>query len=266
MENVLNLGILSNEELKEYLWKLTYDPISVMQSFSNDISMEKFIGMVVAETRNENRNLHFAEAEPVFDTLGVDLGIKNPIVRDVLIERCYKAVFEEEREVEKIIKLLKTEDDGSELSSRRFYGGLKAMGFGNDEANYIKETCSLYPVSLLLMRLVTNSSIQDISNVQSSTDEKISTTFKVPDNTKVTTLAVIENEENIIQVLDCVSKYDITNLEQVTSKIEELKVQIDFLQNISNVIQSLSNEGITLEYVISKREAIEKLFELKKNL
>ena len=57
------------------------------------------------------------------------MGTKNYIVRDILIERCYAAVFEEEHCIEKAIKLLKTPDSDFGDSTRRLVGGLKEIGF-----------------------------------------------------------------------------------------------------------------------------------------
>ena len=219
---------------------------------------------MVKEVRNPERNLKFAEAEPIRDTLNVDLCIKNPVVRDIVIERCY-AALEEEREIEKIIKLLKTEDDGSELSSRRFYGGLKAIGFNNDEANYLKETCALYPMSLLLTRLVTNNT--DNSTNKSETENvEISELETSAIDMKATTLSIIQNQETVQQVLHCIVTNNIEDLLQVNQKVVELKEQLELLENFEKSVKMLESKGIMFDYIVSKKDSISKFLELEKNL
>ena len=150
-EKIFDIHKYSSNTLINILWQLCYMPDEELNVLRvNDISSKELIDYIIDECSKSSKLPFFGNDTSCVDTHGIDLGIKNNIVRDIVIKRCFDAVFSEQHIIKKAIKLLKTEDDGSELNSRRLCGGLKEIGFSNKEANYIKDTCNCYAIALLL--------------------------------------------------------------------------------------------------------------------
>ena len=288
---------LKDDSLREILWRLCYDKENTLQFLqAENVVTDEIIKELLIECAKNERNIKFAAEKPVLDTLGVDLGIKNPVVRDVIILRCYKAVFNEQHHIKKAINLIKTEDDGTTYSSRRMFGGLLEIGFSSNEVSYIKETCNLYPISLLLERLDNKLGDEiEKENVNKEvpynlmeelfknvTDETMLDTITETEAVKIDVITPVEqpktspqfnlnnlikmNEDVILAFLDFCGEYQLKTEKELYNYIENLKSRLEFVENMIKNVNQEAGEGIDVGYVLQKRDTLVKLFQVKKEL
>lgn len=279
------------ENVKKFLWCMIFAPEVAFERYE-DIYEEIYKNSDVKETNidkiqndiwNQYPDFKFGRVEPYLDTKGIDMGTKNPIIRDTLIERCYAAVYEEEHCIEKAIKLLKTPDDGFEDSTRRLVGGLREIGFSYDEGNYLRATCNLRPVALLLERLWADfeaqSEVEDNEEVLTEEVSQQETISIVKEETKmepiiaaipkakvITVPTLLENMEPMRFIFSNgnFSRYE--KLDNVDNQIIALQNEISTLRKIQEVSNKLNNSGITPEYVIQNQESLRKFVEATDSL
>lgn len=277
-EKNFNIQNYSVETLKNILWQLCYEPDDVLKRLKiSDMSAGELTSFIFEECRKNSKVLLFGEEKPFSDTKGIDLGVKNNIVRDAIIQRCYRAIFDEQHNIGKAIKLIKTEDDASEIVSRKIFGGLREIGFSNKEANYIKETCNPYPIALLLERL--NEDLMnylengDICEYNPITNKVVST----PDidenmqyeshclnnvndeNQEVTVFKILENKDDISQFLKIPENQRFTNIESMHNQVARYKSQIEILERMITCAEKLEKAGINLNYLNENKDIISEL-------
>lgn len=271
------------ENVKKFLWCLVYAPEVAFDRYE-EIYEEIYKNSEVKETDIDKIQNHiwaqypdfdFGRVEPYLDTKGVDMGTKNHIIRDTLIERCYAAVFEEEHCIEKAIKLLKTPDDGFEDSTRRLVGGLREIGFSYDEGNYLRATCNLRPVALLLERLWAEfeahkqDEIDDEATPEAISQEEAKVEpiiAAIPKAKVITVPTLLENIEPMRFIFSNGNFSRFEKLGNVDNEILALQNEISKLRKIQEVGAKLNDSGITSEYVIQNQESLRKLVEATDSL
>ena len=271
------------ENFKKFLWCLVYAPEVALERYE-ELYEEIYKDSDVKETNYEKiqsyilakyPDLEFAGIEPCLDTKGIDMGTKNPIIRDTLIERCYSAVYQEEHCIEKAIKLLKTPDDGFEDSTRRLVGGLREIGFSYDEGNYLRATCNLRPVALLLERLWAEfeahkqDEIDDEATPEAISQEEAKVEpiiAAIPKAKVITVPTLLENIEPMRFIFSNGNFSRFEKLGNVDNEILALQNEISKLRKIQEVGAKLNDSGITSEYVIQNQESLRKLVEATDSL
>lgn len=284
------------ENLKKFLWCLVYAPEVALERYEelyediykdSDLK-EKNLEKIQSDILDRYPNLEFGREKPCSDTKGVDMGTKNPIIRDTLIERCYAAVFEEDHCIERAIKLLKTPDDDFDETTRRLVGGLKEIGFSYDEGNYLRRTCNLRPVALLLERLWGSFEAQrekeineKVSPVVVPQEETISMFKKEEPKPQVVVAAVpnatvpnptvsfptlLENMEPMRFIFSNGNFSRFEKIDNVDQEIIALENEISALRKIQEAGAKLNNSGITSEYVIRNKETLKKFIEAAQSL
>jgi hypothetical protein len=266
----IDLSFKTKKEIKKMLFQLFYDKDAALEELGLECEDPRnVVNAIIEESKKTQKNLLFGEEVPFLDTKGIDLGIKEPVVRDFVLERCYKAVFDEEvlHCIPKSAKLLKTPDDGSEENQRKLYGGLKELGFSNKEANYLKETINLHPVGLLLDKLeeakLTDSSDEQ-STVVAAEQEKISDdVISVKENPENVS-NYISNKDEISDILEMSKSYGIETVDALQEKIGDLTKSLDDLKQLQEKIGKLKKSGIDFDELIKKENVILELFEIMK--
>ena len=266
-EKIFELSSYDEETIKDLLWQICYNFKNINEEHNQKYkSSKEAINYIINKCKENGINISFAGENSAKDTMGVDLGINNPIVLDVIVRRCYAAVYEEERCIEKVIKLLKTEDTGFDNSHKRIFGGLRELGFSAEEADYLKGTCHLYPVALFLERLWDFSKKDKIEdkeqniNVEKEEEEPEIIQFISYGNevTKVNSKenllnVIIENKESIEKVIKIFNENSINSIELLDKQIQETEALLDTLLDIKGEIFKLESKGISGEYITAKR-------------
>lgn len=288
--------MLKEAEFKDVLWRLCYMPEETLKELELEGSDAKEVKQAVLQKAKENPKFFFAGDTPCVDTLGIDLGVKNAILRDVLIEKCSELVSSRNRYIEKAIALLRKQDNGTDYAKRNIIGGLKILGFSNEEANYIFDTCNLYPVSLFLERLYEKAKQEGyftrktVRNVESTQEENqqtcgnhivnllnhkdlIKEIFDIAGDfiTEEQVLDALKNAKEPIAKLEKLKKQiaEVSDLvtfdESVTQKIDDaIKTSnepISGLETLVSKIQHLKKKGISFDEVIAKKNALLSVFE-----
>lgn len=271
------------ENVKKFLWCMVFAPEVVMDRYEDiyeeiykdsDIK-ETDISKIQSTVLAKYPDLKFGREEPCADTKGIDMGTKNPIIRDILIERCYAAVYEEEHCIEKAIKLLKTPDDGYEDAVRRLVGGLREIGFSYEEGNYLRATCNLRPVALLLERLWAEFETQKEDEVDDDVtpeaifqeEAKVEPIITSVSKAKVITVpTLLENIEPMRFIFSNGNFSRFEKLGNVDNEIIALQNEISKLRKIQEVGAKLNSSGITSEYVIQNQESLRKFVEATDSL
>ena len=266
-EKIFELSSYDEETIKDLLWQVCYNFKNINEEHNQKYkSSKEAINYIINKCKENGINISFAGENSAKDTMGVDLGINNPIVVDVIVKRCYSAVYKEDSCIEKVIKLLKTQDTGSNNTHKRIFGGLRELGFSTEEANYLKETCNLYPVALFLERLWDFSKKDKIEdkeqniNVEKEEEEQEIIQFisyedkEIKDNTKGNLLnVIIENKESIQKVIKTFNENCIYTMESLDEQIQETKQLLDTLLDTKKEILKLESKGISGEYITTKR-------------
>lgn len=287
MEKLLKLN---DCELRSFLWQLFYNKENTLKLHElGDVSADEVIEFILKETEKNSRDLKIGKNESVLDTLGIDIGIKNPIVRDIVISRCYEAVFQESHNILKAAKLLKTSDDGTSFTSKKIFGGLLEIGFSTKEAAYIRQTCNTYPIGLLLERLEekNDAEYEKIINTYSPTpqpkievekeEQQVIEVVPVKEEIKEVVIENVIEEDNIdkftilsnnidslAMFITYINNEEIDEKKYLIQKISSLEAELRMLKNGIENIEKLS--GIDLEYILEKREILEKLVRIKGKL
>lgn len=298
-EKIFELSSYDEETIKDLLWQVCYDFKNINEGHNQKYkSSKEAINYIINKCKESGINISFAGENSAKDTMEVDLGINNPIVVDVIVKRCYAAVYNENCCIEKVIKLLKTQDTGSNNSHKRIFGGLRELGFSAEEADYLKETCNLYPVALFLERLWDFSKKHQIkTNVDGSTsskeiiEEKIisipnidnldtnkhqinSTPNTIEENVSITNAnttngyvnknsllnSLLQNEDSIEKIIRFFRIKEIKSIAELDTKIQETEKLLDSLLEVKEEILKLEQNGIAGEYIATKISVIEKLF------
>ena len=254
---MIDLKKYNKEEIKSILWRLCYDSNKVLEEMElKDTESKKVIEFVLKKCGEEEVALCFGDENPYFDTQSIDLGIKNPIVRDVLLEKSYSAV-ETSPYIKKAITLFTT-DYLESLKESKVIGGLKILGFSNQEANYLYNSCNLYPIGLLLKKLVEKQEKEPKKVIEKTFKEQVKPVVvekKKSSTTKVTTL--VANKELIEEIFKLL-KDEKTSLE-VSNALEVAHAEVKRLQELQKLLNELSLNGISFEEIIEKKQ---KLYEL----
>lgn len=269
---------LEPDKIKQILWQLYYLPeeaykqldIEGIAEFSRNDLVEHILGVCEAS----NISLYFGKAQPFVSTEGVDLGIKFPVVRDAILERCHAAVFDEEHCIEKAIKLLKT-DSELELADRRLFGGLKEIGFSNKEASYLKDSCNLYPVSLILERLLDKAKIQEQTEIVEEVifdenkpvlEEETVEKNEAPEDKLKGLLKFIANEEKVKNFYLCMNNRKENSKANVEATIAFYKKELEKLEKALEILSELEEQGITFDELINKEAELKAFLKLVKEL
>lgn len=254
----VDVSSFSVAKVKDILWQLYYSPEDAFKRLKvteEDVASE----MLVEALIKKHPNLLFGKEQTFLSTEGVDLGIKSPVVRDVILERCHKAIEEEDHCIEKAVKLLRTEDNGEEASYKRLIGGLKEIGFKNKEANYLAGACNLYPVALLLDRLNQQSVVEaEDTAVAVETEDEVQE-VPVPVSSDFIT-NIVSNKESVDKLLSLISEED-KNLADIEHKYESLKAEFDRLNKLLAVANELEQAGISFDELLARKDKVESLFE-----
>jgi len=257
--NEFDISRYDDNALKHILWQLCYNPFETAFKMGfgecNEEDLKKFI---LSKAKEEGRLLDFACEAPVLETYGVDMGIKNPIVRDYIIEKCHAVALKDD--VNKILRLLKTEERGDVESSRKIHGGLREMDLLREEASYIQETCNVYPIYLLLQRIT-----QDLINtIESSYNYKDDEPFE-----EEVDLSANENDEptDIVEVAVIENKVLPTiSVQELIANGEVVQEAMQLLERLEEISELLKVVGISLEYVSSKKNYLNALYNAIDNL
>lgn len=277
---------LSDGELMSVLWNLCYNEKATLEELElTNNSGKEVIEYILADAEKNSRDLKIGKAEPVLDTQGIDLGIKNRIVRDVVLCYVYRAVYDSDRNVIKAAKLLKTQDDGTSYSSRRIFGGLLEIGFSKEETEYVKQTCDTYPIGLLIERLITNKQqkedyyevLEFVTNntpIDSEVDEpeipesglEVTTVELVntPDNPFKKMELILANADILEEFVWYIAENEMYTEESIIDKIDSLEKELKILRSGLECVENLS--GIDLDYVLAKKDVLLDLFKLKEML
>lgn len=255
----VNVAEFSLEKVKSILWQLYSSPEDVYKR----LRIEEKVGTIDTQVIVDaifaayNKPLLFGQEEPFVANYGIDLGIKSNVVRDVVLERCHKAVNDEQHCIEKAIKLLKTEDDGEETSYRRLIGGLKEIGFNNREANYLVDSCHLYPVALLLEKLL------EVIPKEKKVVPKTRKVTVISDHTTVAEQPVmnqtfisklVDNASSVNAFYSYVDRYQ--SEKEVMEKYVSLKNQLEELEPLVALSKNLAQVGLGFETLVSNKEKI----------
>lgn len=255
----VNVAEFSLDKVKSILWQLYCSPEDAYKR----LRLEEKVGtvetqvIVDAVVKAYNKPLLFGQKEPFVATYGIDLGIKSNVVRDIVLERCHKAVNEENHCIEKAIKLLKTEDNGEDVAYRRLIGGLKEIGFTNREANYLVDSCALYPVALLLEKLV--EAIPEGKKPAVKVASK-----KVTDISEHSSEQPINNDliSSLMSNVDDVNAFyayagDYKTAEEVFGKYAKLKEELESLEPLVALSKKLEQAGLSFETLVNNKDKIE---------
>lgn len=265
----VEIGNLGIGEIKKLLWRLCYDSEVTLEELDleKDVVTISDVKTSILQQAREKFGIKFlfAGKEPYADTFGIDLGIKDPVVRDTLLYKCYKFVENAtDDEISIVVGLLKT-DVESEKAERRLVGGLKAIGFGNKAAKYLYETCCLYPVSLLLTKMMEKEAAaveekynQEVVICASNTTEQ-PTVAEVKKETTVSTAVYVYNKA-AIEELFAFGLASETTKEEVEKALENAKKELERLEKIMSLVVELEGNGLTLEDVLAKREKLTNFF------
>ena len=234
----------------------------------------KEVKQAVLQKAKENPKFLFAGKTPCVDTLGIDLCIKDEVLRDILIEKCSELITSKNRYIEKAIVLLGWDlsDKDEQRAEKNIIGGLKILGFSDMEANYIFKTCSLYPVSLFLKRLYEKA--KEEGYFARKTERKNETEKVAQENQQTCGNQIVNllNHKDLIkeifdiageftteeQVLDALknAKEPIAKLEKLKKQIAEVSDLVTFDESVTQKIDDAiktSNEPISgLEILVSK--------------
>lgn len=252
----------NENEIKKILWRLCYEPENILKEIElEDTDPKEAREAILSKCKEAEITLNFGDENPALDTLGIDLGIKNTVVRDVLLQKVYEAIDSNFYNIPKAVTLLTT-DYLESIKESKVIGGLKILGFLNVEANYLYNSCNLYPVGLLLKK------IMDKSN------EKISTTVparsqvvrrvveveekKVKKSSTNRAAVLVSNKETIEDVFSLLK--DEKDLAQIRADLEAAKKEVERLQKLESLISILSSNGISLEEIIDKKQKLLELF------
>lgn len=269
--NAEKIKTLKTWEVKNLLWKLCYNTEEALKELELEEENLSTVKEKIFQIYNENgTKLLFGQEMPCVDTLGVDLGIKDPIIRDTIIERCYRQVEVGNPFVEKAAGLLKIENDGTEQSQRRLIGGLKAIKFTNEEANYLFKTCELYPISIFLSRLINkkNAEIKEanvesfdtIKHLQKREElQEIQNAESIKNTTMANKKTILVENKTDIEMLFSLLK-DEKNLDDVKSGFNKARAELDRYQKISDLIFVFNEKGIEFEELLSKKENLLSLY------
>lgn len=251
----VNVAEFSLEKVKSILWQLYSSPEDAYKR----LRIEEKVGTIDTQVIVDaifaayNKPLLFGQEEPFVANYGIDLGIKSNVVRDVVLERCHKAVNDEQHCIEKAIKLLKTEDDGEETSYRRLIGGLKEIGFNNREANYLVDSCQLYPVALLLEKLL-EAVPKESCNQKVTVISSHAKVAEQPVMNQTFISKLVDNASNLNAFYSYVDGYKTE--EEVMEKYVSLKKQIEELEPLVALTKNLSQVGLGFETLVSNKEKI----------
>lgn len=249
----------SVDKAKDILWQLYYSPEDAFKRLKVTEEMEP--EMIAEALLKKRPNMLFGKEQAFLSTEGVDLGIKAPVVRDVILERCHKAVEEEDHCIEKAVKLLRTEDNGEEASYKRLIGGLKEIGFKNKEANYLAGACNLYPVSLLLDRL--NQQVKNAVEVAVETvveDEAHETQeVPVPVSSDFIT-SIVSNKETVDMLFSMITEED-KSMADIKCKFESTRAELNRISKLLAVVNELEQAGISFDELMERKDKVESLFD-----
>lgn len=266
----VEIGNFGIGEIKKLLWRLCYDPEVTLEEIKleKDVVIADVKTSILQQAREKfGIKFLFAGKEPYAGTFGIDLGIKDPVVRDTVIYKCYKFVENAKNDdVSKAVGLLKT-DPESEKAEARLVGGLKALGFGNKAAKYLYETCCLYPISLLLARMLEEEAEETEAEEGAGGNTVIcasNTNFRpakvgVEKETTVSTELYVRNKAEIKELFAFGLAIETTK-EEVEKELENAKKELERLEKIMELITGLEENGLTLEDVLAKKEKLTNFF------
>lgn len=260
------------KDIRNLLWKLCYKPEETLCELELDtnIAANDVIDYILQQCEEERINLFFAGKIPCVDTLGVEIGIKNAVVRDILLEHASNAV-ENYLELAGRASTLLTKNYPEYQEEAKKIGGLKAIRFTDEEANYLYKTCNLHPVGLFLKRLIAkkqekseklvetaktvpNIEIQEVPLVQ---EGKVSEVKNEPNEPKETfkAAAIIKNKE-LVQKFLKVSE-DV-NLDTLDKDIEDLQIKLNHLLDVKNLQNDLVKNNVSVD-MLKRTEKIQAL-------
>lgn len=269
-----------DEQLRKILWMLCYTPEYELKWLNEDeVSAEYLIKHIFDECKKSSRQLLFGGDKAIADIKNIDLGITNGIVRDVIIKRCYDAVFHENHCIERAIKLLQTEESELESCTKRIVGGLLEIGFSSKEALYIRQTCNCYPIGLLLDRY--NQELQEkqnsgelrgglgieiplINSTRSNPGKLIAVSMQEKNDSNsipVSVGSLLKNKEIISKLLSPESEaFDFNGLDEISSEILAVKERLDKLCDLENDLKNLEADGISLGYIAGRKDEIKNFY------
>lgn len=273
----VNFKEMTVYEIRNILWKLCYKPEDALKELSMEkVEQKDVIDAILQQCKEEKINLLFAGEIPCADTLGIDMGISNPVVRDILIQKAYNAVESDNPNVGKAATLF-TGNYPAYVKEAKIFGGLKSIKFSNEEATYLYNTCNLYPVGLLLKKLIDkkeeeNAKLEKVESIpnlevvsetveiplipqeekEKDTEEK--ETFKVP--------AIIKNKEKVQEFLNVSGN---VNFDTLDTDIENLQNELKRLQSVKTLLSTLEAAGVSLE-MLKKTDKIVELFKVMEAL
>jgi len=248
----------STDKVKDILWQLYYLPEVAFKRLkieTTEADPQQVAQCLIKAYKAKKPMFLFGQAEPALSTEGIDIGIKFPVVRDIVLEHCYKASETRTCPLEKLVKLLKTQDTGDETSMKRIVGGLKAMGFDNDEANYLYKSCNLYPVSLLLEKLDQAATLKNVVPVVAEEVQKT----QVQVNSNFIT-GIVSNKETVGMLLCLVTEED-KSMADIKRKYEGIRAEFDRLNKLLAVANELEQAGISFDELLARKDKVESLFD-----
>lgn len=273
---------MKTEEIKKLLWELTYNPAETLSKLSVEAEegeeeeiAKEIKAAILQKIREEKKTFLFAQKDPVVSTEGVDMEITDPVVRDIIIEKCYSAVAENSENLEKAIGLLATQSYHWNYE-RRLFGGLRSIGFNAMEADYIKRTCELYPVHSLLKQLKEKGALSG-TGTKKVKAEKEPNQVEPKEKEKVTTsldaVNLIQKKEEIEKILTVLDKGAITSSSELEERKKTLLQQREFLEqqiaeltSLEETIKAVGSECDFIGYLISNKETIRELYKLSETL
>ncbi len=279
--------------VKKVCWQLFYDregafkQLKIFDHFDDENLSAEVLAKEILEGYRQDVcgtkiPLNFGSAEPLLTDMGVELGIKSPIVRDVLLDRCHEIIYGQrplnDGLITKVIKLFKTPEDADNHESR-VVGGLKQIRFTNSEANWLYKTTNLYPFGILLERLLMERTKIDELEQQHEAEQKVEETDKVeqhheaeqkaeetarvepkqkPKQVSSFVSGVNEYKEQIKQLYELMGEED--TLGSITEKLEKYKKELQRIEEILSIVELFRSVGLNPEELIERKEAVVNLF------